>query len=99
MRRIERDQRCEAIAPVGDGFQQSQIRRLVGVEHLHIGTDRPRIGQRQADFKTELRGSIVQRRNLQRVVQLADNDTGLRVIRRAVARQPFQAVCRQPREP
>lgn len=101
MRLIERHKRREAIAPVCDGFQQNQIRRLVGVEHLHIGTDCPRVRQRQAHFKTDIGGSIVQRRNLQRIVQLADDDAGMRIIRRAAVSRKlaFQPVCRQTREP
>jgi len=77
MRRIERDQRRETVAPVGDGVQRLRIRGLVGVEHLYVRADRAGIGQRQADFKAETRCGVIQRINLQRVVLLCDDDAWL----------------------
>ena len=53
MRRIERDQRREAVAPVGDVVQCLEIGGRIGVEHLHMRADRARIGQRQADLEPE----------------------------------------------
>jgi len=98
---IERHQRRETVAPVGDSFQQVPVRRLVGVEHLHVGTDRARIRQRQANLQADIRGSVVQRRDLQRVVQLRDNDTRTRIIRRGVLprKLALQSVGRQARQP
>ena len=49
MRRIERHQRREAVAPVGDVVQRLAVGGLVGVEHRQFGTDRAGIGERQAD--------------------------------------------------
>ena len=77
VRGIQRHQRREAVAPVGDGVQRLRIRGLVGIEHLYVRADRAGIGQRQADLKSETGRGIVQRGNLQRVVLLCDDDTGL----------------------
>ncbi len=77
MRRIERHQRRKTVAPVGDVVQGFAIGGRIGVEHFYMRTDRPRIGQRQADLKPETRGGIVQRVNLQRVVLLGDDDGGI----------------------
>ena len=70
MRAIQRHQRREAVAPVGDGVQRLRIRGLIGIEHLYVRADRAGIGQRQADFKAETGRGIIQRGNLQRVVLL-----------------------------
>ena len=79
MRQIQRHQRRETVAPVGDVVDQHlRIRGRIGVEHLDVRTDRAGIGERQADFEAEFGGGIVQRGNLQRVVLLGDDDAGLR---------------------
>jgi hypothetical protein len=74
MRRIERHQRREAVAPVGDVIQQFGVGGLIGVEHPQMWTYGPRIGQRQADLEAEIGGGIIQRIDLQRVVLLGDDD-------------------------
>ena len=74
VRGIQRHQRREAVAPVGDGVQRLRIRGLIGVEHLDVRTDRAGIGQRQADIEAEMGCGIIQRGNLQRVVLLGDDD-------------------------
>lgn len=38
--------------------------------------DRAGVGERQADFKTETRGNVIERRNLQRVVLPGDDNAG-----------------------
>ena len=76
MRRIERHQRREAIAPVGNVVQRPAVGRLVGIEHLHVRDDGARIGERQADIEAEARRCIVQCKNLQRIVLLGDDDAG-----------------------
>ena len=59
MRRIERHQRREAVAPVGDVVQRLAVGGLVGVVHRQFRTHRPRIGERQADDEPGARGDIV----------------------------------------
>ena len=76
MRGIERHQRREAIAPVGDVVQCLSIRRFIGVVHLQMRTDGAGIGERHADRKVLARGGIVERVDLQRVVLLDDDDAG-----------------------
>ena len=77
MRGIERDQRREAVAPVGDIVQGRGVGSRIGVEHFQMRTDRPRVGERQTDLEAETGGSIIQRVNLQRVVLLGDDDGGI----------------------
>jgi hypothetical protein len=77
MRRIERHQRREAVAPVGDVIQQFGVGGLIGVEHLQMRANRPRIGQRQTDLEAEIGGGIIQRVDLQHVVLLGDDDAGV----------------------
>src|SRR6266851_4818190 len=48
-----------------------------------IRTDGAGIGQGQADLKAEMGGCIIQRKNLQRVVLLGDDDAGIIVNWRA----------------
>lgn len=86
MKWIERHQGREAIAPVSNALQQLGIRGLVGIEHLYIRANRTRIGQRQTSLKADARGRLIQRGDLQCVVQLADDDAWTRVIQRAVWR-------------
>jgi len=105
VRRIERHQRREAVAPVGDVIQCLEVGGFIGIEHLQMRTDRACIGQRQADLKAETGGGIIQRVNLQRVVLLGDDDAwfvvGVILTRRGV-RAPelaFDAVDGQARQP
>ena len=76
MRRIERHQRREAVAPVGDVIQRLSVGDLVGIEHRQLGADGAGIGERQTDRKAGAHGQIVERINLQRVVLLGDDDAG-----------------------
>ncbi len=74
MRRIERDQRRETVAPVGDVAERPGVGRLIGVEHCQMRTDGAGIGERQADGKAVMRGSIVERIDLKRVVLPGNDD-------------------------
>ena len=74
MRRIERHQRREAIAPVGDAAQGFAVGYLIGIEHVDLRTDRTGIGQRQPDRETNPRGCIIQRGDDQRIVLFGDDD-------------------------
>jgi hypothetical protein len=42
-----------------------------------LRADGPGIGERQADLKTKTRGRIVKSKNLQRIVLLSDDNTGI----------------------
>jgi hypothetical protein len=64
VRGIERYQRREAVAPVGDIVQRLGIGHFIGIEHLQLRTDRAGIGQWQAHLEAEMRGGIIQRGNL-----------------------------------
>jgi len=87
MRRIERHQRREAVAPVGDIVQRLAVGGLVGVEHRQLGADRAGIGERQADREAGTHGQIVEGVNQQRVVLLGDDDAGGITQRDAVLRK------------
>ena len=100
MRRIERHQRREAVAPVGDVVERLAIGGLVGVEHRQFRTDRAGIGERQTDRKAGTRGHLVERVDHQRVVLLGDDDVG-RFIQLFVAIPdlPLDAIDGQARQP
>ncbi len=91
MRRIERHQRREAVAPVGDVVERLAVGDFVGVEHRQLGADGAGIGQRQADREAGTHGQIVEGVDQQRVVLLGDDDAGrkgnrrLRFIQRVAA--------------
>ena len=55
VRRIERHQRREAVAPVGDVLQRLAVGGFIGVVHGEFGTDGAGIGERQADGETGAR--------------------------------------------
>ena len=77
MRSIERLQRREAVAPVRDIIQRPGIGRFIGIEHPQLRTDGAGIGERQIYFQAETRGGVVEGENLQRIVLLGDDDTGI----------------------
>jgi hypothetical protein len=77
VRGIERHQRREAVAPIGDVAERLRIGHDIGVEHTQIRTHRPRIGQRLADVQAEALGGLVQRMDHQRIVVLDDDDARL----------------------
>src|SRR5579859_6728711 len=85
MRRIECDQRREAVAPVGDVMKRFRIRRLIGVVHLQMRTDGAGIGERQPDREAVTRRRVIQRIDYKRIVLLDDNDARYFSLR-AVAR-------------
>ena len=76
MRGVERHQRREAVAPVGNGIQRLDVGGFIGVEHLQVWTDGAGIGEWQADLKPEIGSSVIQRGNLQCVVLPGDNNAG-----------------------
>ena len=100
VRRIERHQRREAIAPVGDIVQRLAVGGLVGIEHRQFRADGAGIGQRQADRKARMRGQVIEGINLQRVVLFGDDNAGS-VTRRVAAlyELPLDAVDGQARQP
>ena len=78
VRRIERHQRREAVAPVGDIVERLSVGDLIGVEHRQFGADGAGIGERQADREAGAHGQIVEGIDQQRVVLLGDDDAGAR---------------------
>jgi len=87
MRRIERHQRREAVAPVGDVVERLAVGDFIGVEHRQFRADRAGIGERQADREAGAHRQIVERVNQQRVVLLDDNDAWSIIQRVAAARK------------
>ena len=96
VRGIECDERGEAVAPIGDLFEQCMIARVIGFDHLQHRDHRARIGKRHAGFQAKAGGAPVRRINPQRVVVLDGNDK--RLIRRGGI-LPSQPVGRQARQP
>ena len=74
MGRIERHQRRETIAPVGDVVEQLGITRLIRVEHDKMRADGAGICQRHADVEAITRRRVVERVKLQRVMLFGDDD-------------------------
>jgi hypothetical protein len=50
---------------------------LIGIIHLHVGTDGAGVRKRQPDCKSSARRRIVERKNLERVVFLDNDDAGV----------------------
>ena len=83
-------------------FSVLSVGGFIGIEHPQLRTDGAGIGKRQADLKTEARGRVVERKNLQRVVLLGDDDAWARRLAgtRAVAHKlALDAVDGQARQP
>ena len=104
MRGIQRHQRREAVAPRRNGVQRPGVGGFIGIEDLQLRTDGAGIGQRQAYIQAEMGCGVIQRGNLQRIVLLGDDDTGIVVrifSRRGVAARElaFDAVDGQARQP
>ncbi len=87
MRQIERHQRSEAVAPVGDVFERLAIGDLVGVEHRQFRADRAGIGERQADREAGVYGQLIKRINQNGVMLLGNDDAGGFIQRVAAARK------------
>ncbi len=101
MRGIQRHQRGKTVAPGGDVAQRTGVGRLVGIEHFELRTDGAGVGERQADDKPQTCGGIIERENLQRIVQLGDDDAGLVITPPVVAlrKLALDAVDGQARQP
>src|ERR1700756_4689361 len=80
VRAIERDQRREAVAPVGDVIKRFGIRRRIGIEYFQMRTDGTGIGKRLADREPIARGCVVEGVDQQRIVLLGDDDAGGAVV-------------------
>ncbi len=74
MRQVERDQRREAVAPVGDIFERLAVGGFVRVVHRELGTDGAGIGERQADGETGADGRLVDGVEQNGVVVFRDDD-------------------------
>ena len=84
VRRIERHQRREAVAPVGDVLEHFGVRRHIGIEHPQVRTDGPRIGERQSRIEVEARRRVIEGIDDECVVLLGNDDA--RFVARLVAR-------------
>ena len=101
MRRIERHQRGEAVAPIGDVAERLRISHDIGVEHFQIWAHRPRIGQRLADIQAEALCGLVQRMDYQCIDVLDDDNVRLIVIltQPGAAEEALDPVDGQARQP
>ena len=73
MRRIERDERRIAVAPVGELFEKRMVGRLVGLLNAQIGNSAARIGEAHAQADSSPLGILVDRDDAQRVLDLCDD--------------------------
>ena len=97
---IQRHQRREAVAPVGDVAERLGIGHDIGVEHLQVRTHRPGIGERLADMQTEAFGGLVQRMDHQRIAVLDDDDArNIGFTRPGAVEEPLDPVDGQARQP
>ena len=77
MRGIERHQRGEAVAPLGNRSQRLGVGGFIGIEYLQLRTDGAGVGKRQARLKAETGGRVIKSKNLQRVVLFGNDDAGM----------------------
>ena len=101
MRGIQCHQRREAVAPTGNGIQRVRVGGFIGIEHPQLRTDGAGVRKRQADLKAEGSGRVVERKNLQRVVLLGDDDAWIiasryGVVAHALAPDAVDGQARQP---
>ena len=103
MRGIERHQRREAVAPVGDIAQRLGVGRCIGIEHRQCGQMARALASGRPIARPETRGGIIERENLQRIVLFGDDDAGLVIVINqrvvAVAKLTLDAVDGQARQP
>ncbi len=99
MRGIERHQRREAVAPLGNGIQRLGIRSFIGIEDLQVWAHGAGIGERQTHLKAETRGGIIQRGNLQRIVLFGDDNAWVSWRGVAAAKLALDTVDGQARQP
>ena len=60
VRRIEPDQRRVAVAPIGDGFEQTPVGLRIGVRDRQARIHGARVGEPHAGLKAEPRRAVVQ---------------------------------------
>ena len=87
MRRIERDERRIAVAPVGELFEQRVVGRLVGLRDAKIGNGAARIGKAHAEADAPPLGDPVDGDDAERVLDLRD-DGERRCLRRRAGSLP-----------
>lgn len=96
---IERDERREAGAEVGEALEELRFRFRVGLDRNEGGMARPRVGERQAGREAEPRGASVDADETLRVSDLGDDDEGRRNSPKPLTAQASRAVGRQTRQP
>ena len=97
MRRIERDERRIAVAPVGDRLEQRAVGRLVGFLHDEIGMRAARIGEAHAEPDAAPLGERVDRDDAQRALDLGHDGKRLSLRRRGGS--PLRSRSAPPRQP
>ena len=73
MRRIERDERRIAVAPIGELFEKRVVGRLVGFLHAKIGNGAARIGEAHAQANSSPLGIFVDRDDAHRILDFCDD--------------------------
>ena len=92
---IETDQRCIAVAPVGDAFEQPAVGLEIGFDHRQLRIHGAGVGQAQADLQSEPRGLVGQRGDALRALDRGDDDEAVTLLRRA----PLDPVGRETAQP
>ena len=73
MRRVERDERGIAVAPIRNLFEEIVIGRLVGFLHAKVGDGALRIGKGQIKTKPAPRGILVESDDAHRILDFRDD--------------------------
>lgn len=96
---VERDERREAGAGVGDPLEKLRLGRRIGLDRDERRMARPRIGERQADAEAEPGGAGVDADQALGAFDLGDGDERGRIPARLFTTQLVPAICRQARQP
>ena len=86
IRRIEADQRRIAVAPVGDGFEQTPVGLRIGVHDRQLRIHGAGVGEPHADLEAEPRRAVVQGGDALRALDRRDDDEGSQPARTSGAR-------------
>ena len=92
IRRVERDERRIAVAPVSELFEERVVGRLVGLDNDEVGNGATRIGETHAQADASPFGIPVEGDDAQRVLDLGD-DGERRLILRRRGGSALEALC------
>jgi len=98
VRRVETHQRRVAVAPVGDGFEQTAIRFRIGIDHRQRRIARAGVGEAEPDLEAERFRRVVQRGDALRTLDRGDGDAR-RISLRRVSLRPVSLLLQMPLDP